>query len=515
MGVDDILDSARADLKAEERQWTQRWEREQGRRKRAEAALEERPTAAELEEATAARDNLEREVARLRGAASPPGAAGDEAAARRRLERENERLCGEAEGAADLARENDGLRADVAARDREVARLRERKKALQDGYRDKVAEVQDMAESLGDVRTAVDAALARQPASTVDAARLARDVADHITSVSRADRLARAAKTPRGLQPKTPRVVSVDERRAPATEASAPATSAKRRRAPDDPARTDRSRSRRDDAAESARRRRGDEGSSRRRRRDGDDSSRARRRREDVRDDREPRAALWPENGAAAERRSHREDKPSSSRRRAEAPAPAPARHSVGAPALDRAALQRGRAPARRENERRRRDDDAAAPAPASSRRRRSDDDDAKRRRRDKAAPAPTPVPSMPISESWDPSQEEPPPPPSPTPAEAPAPASPGMSEPGAFAYTSVVRKKCERAKMPGHFCSECQPFVDTTKGNLEPADVEKLQQHCSRHKAYHAPKDTPDGFWELSFIDSQERRNEDSLDAF
>ena len=65
MGVDDILDGARADLKAEEQRWNERLEREKGRRKRAEAALEERPTAAELEEANERANRLEREVARL------------------------------------------------------------------------------------------------------------------------------------------------------------------------------------------------------------------------------------------------------------------------------------------------------------------------------------------------------------------------------------------------------------------------------------------------------------------
>ena len=178
-------------------------------------------------------------------------------------------------------------------------------------------------------------------------------------------------------------------------------------------------------------------------------------------------------------------------------PAPArPERHSVGAPALDRAALQRGRAPTAR----------------------RSDEGTKRRRRDDAPAPAPAPAPSMSISESWDPSQEEEEAPaaPPPTPAEAPAPApAPSMREPGGFAYQSVVRKKCERAKMPGHFCDQCQGFIDATKDQLSDADVKKLQDECSRHKAYHPPPGTPEGFWELSFMDSQEKRKQDSLDAF
>ena len=100
--------------------------------------------------------------------------------------------------------------------------------------------------------------------------------------------------------------------------------------------------------------------------------------------------------------------------------------------------------------------------------------------------------------------------------AEAPAPApAPTMREPGGFAYQAVVRKKCERAKMPGHFCDQCQGFIDATKDQLSDADVKKLQDECSRHKAYHPPPGTPEGFWELSFMDSQEKRKQDSLDAF
>ena len=420
MGVDDILDGARADLQAEERRWNERFEREKGRRKRAEAALEERPTAAELEEANEARARLEREVARLRGARDGETSQTDA----RRLERE----------IAELKRENDGLRADVAARDSEVARRKDQKRELQAAYRDKVNEADALGAALARVTPALHAALANQPSSRIDAARLAADVADHLNA-------ARGAKTPRGLQPKTPRVVSADP---------AAATTKKRRRADDTT-----SRRRRDD-------------SSRSRRRDGE-SSRSRRRRDDG--DREPRAALWPENGAAAERRSRREDKPR------------PERHSVGAPALDRAALQRGRAP-------------------------RKSDEGTKRRRRDDA-PAPAPAPSMSISESWDEEEEAPA-----APAPAPAPA-PTMREPGGFAYQAVVRKKCERAKMPGHFCDQCQGFIDATKDQLSAADVRKLQDECSRHKAYHPPPGTPEGFWELSFMDSQEKRRQDSLDAF
>lgn len=66
---------------------------------------------------------------------------------------------------------------------------------------------------------------------------------------------------------------------------------------------------------------------------------------------------------------------------------------------------------------------------------------------------------------------------------------------------------------MPGHFCDQCQPFIDATSGALDTQDREKLRQTCSRHKAYHAPKNTPEDFWDLSFIDSQEKRKRDSFE--
>ena len=36
---------------------------------------------------------------------------------------------------------------------------------------------------------------------------------------------------------------------------------------------------------------------------------------------------------------------------------------------------------------------------------------------------------------------------------------------------------------MPGHFCDQCQGFIDATKDQLSDADVKKLQDECSRHK--------------------------------
>ena len=117
---------------------------------------------------------------------------------------------------------------------------------------------------------------------------------------------------------------------------------------------------------------------------------------------------------------------------------------------------------------------------------------------------APAAKPAAPAARRPAPAAKQPAPRRGPPPVAAPAPAArPPLTQPGAFAYQEVVRKKCDRAKLPGHFCAQCQPFIDATKDGLRPEDVAALQAECSRHRAYQPPQGTPDDFWELSFIDS------------
>lgn len=82
-------------------------------------------------------------------------------------------------------------------------------------------------------------------------------------------------------------------------------------------------------------------------------------------------------------------------------------------------------------------------------------------------------------------------------------PARADQSNPRPFAYESVTRKKCDRAKMPGHFCPQCQPFIDAASKGMSAEDIEALKRTCSRHRSYNAPQGTPDDFWNLSFLDS------------
>lgn len=67
--------------------------------------------------------------------------------------------------------------------------------------------------------------------------------------------------------------------------------------------------------------------------------------------------------------------------------------------------------------------------------------------------------------------------------------------------FVDVVRKKDERAALPGHTCTECARFYDVMieQGILQPEGKGQFLQLCSRHKAQWAPPDTPDGFWDLS----------------
>jgi hypothetical protein len=56
---------------------------------------------------------------------------------------------------------------------------------------------------------------------------------------------------------------------------------------------------------------------------------------------------------------------------------------------------------------------------------------------------------------------------------------------------------------MPGHSCDLCRPFLEAVRHGLSDVEMAQLEWNCSRHKAWVAPPDTPDGFWDLSFADS------------
>ena len=78
------------------------------------------------------------------------------------------------------------------------------------------------------------------------------------------------------------------------------------------------------------------------------------------------------------------------------------------------------------------------------------------------------------------------------------------------FQYQEVVRGKAAREVLNGYQCEECGDFFDAVFGG----DGAKFYNRCdfvacSRHRARHTPPSTPEGFWNLSFADEQERRSQ------
>lgn len=64
-----------------------------------------------------------------------------------------------------------------------------------------------------------------------------------------------------------------------------------------------------------------------------------------------------------------------------------------------------------------------------------------------------------------------------------------------------VVRKKQERAVLPGYACPECEKFYEAMfhQGIFTKENLPDMMKQCSKHKAKYTPPDTPEGFWDLS----------------
>lgn len=68
-----------------------------------------------------------------------------------------------------------------------------------------------------------------------------------------------------------------------------------------------------------------------------------------------------------------------------------------------------------------------------------------------------------------------------------------------------VVRKKDLRSSLYGGDCNECRKFYHAMYGN-DPEKMKEMIQQCSRHRTTFSPDPgTPEGYWDLSFADSQE----------
>lgn len=88
--------------------------------------------------------------------------------------------------------------------------------------------------------------------------------------------------------------------------------------------------------------------------------------------------------------------------------------------------------------------------------------------------------------------------------------------QPETYKYVQVVRNRAERRMLNGHTCPECDAFAKfvlqsrDSQGNViyDPKDI---VQACSRHRNLlsQGESNTPEDFWELSFVDSIERRRQ------
>ena len=112
----------------------------------------------------------------------------------------------------------------------------------------------------------------------------------------------------------------------------------------------------------------------------------------------------------------------------------------------------------------------------------------------------------------------------------------------GEYKYKEVVRKKQERKKLKGYDCPQCADFIEAflfpngcteeeidrlmkcshvskkNKRNNGDKEKEKVKQdflnEFSRHRHRFTPPQTPEGYWELSFLDSIEKRKKHAAEV-
>ena len=78
------------------------------------------------------------------------------------------------------------------------------------------------------------------------------------------------------------------------------------------------------------------------------------------------------------------------------------------------------------------------------------------------------------------------------------------------FKYQQVIRKQNQRRQLTGHDCPSCRAFFDAICKDANGNDNgqfnrKEMVQECSRHRYKYVPEQTPQGFWELSFVDEKE----------
>lgn len=88
-------------------------------------------------------------------------------------------------------------------------------------------------------------------------------------------------------------------------------------------------------------------------------------------------------------------------------------------------------------------------------------------------------------------------------------------TNPDTTKYEEVVRKKDEREKLRRHDCPDCGKFMDAIMEGDGAEIFERHQLMCnSRHRTRYTPPETPEHFWELSFIDEIKKRERVQLDG-
>ncbi len=76
--------------------------------------------------------------------------------------------------------------------------------------------------------------------------------------------------------------------------------------------------------------------------------------------------------------------------------------------------------------------------------------------------------------------------------------------------YCEVVRNKAERQTLKPHECPECGKFLDAIMEEDKEGVYNRHELMCaSRHRHRFTPPDTPPDFWELSFVDERDARQQ------
>uniref|UniRef100_A0A146LHU2 DNA endonuclease activator Ctp1 C-terminal domain-containing protein n=1 Tax=Lygus hesperus TaxID=30085 RepID=A0A146LHU2_LYGHE len=83
------------------------------------------------------------------------------------------------------------------------------------------------------------------------------------------------------------------------------------------------------------------------------------------------------------------------------------------------------------------------------------------------------------------------------------------------YAYVrGAVKKKADRAKLEGWDCTECAEYYSTMGKNLDPTEIKKRMNACSRHRDKFKPRlnETPPGFWNPLLPDTEEYKGYASI---